>query len=107
MNRYHYINWIYDYFKKDWDKTTPEIEVKKNIEKWLMYEFHSFGGGGELVEWLDESGKTCLKRYTLKQAAEDRVFRHIFIHGVKYYEDDKYFRDWIGKKKSKKLLKLK
>lgn len=106
MNRYYYINNIYNYFKKDWSKETPEKEVKKSIEEWLMYEYHGFGGGGEPVEWLDTvSGKTIIRRYTLPEAGE-RVVRHILCHGVQYYDTNDWFLKWIKKKKNRELLKL-
>jgi len=111
MNRFFYINEIYKSFR--WSKKlltkTAEKEVKKEIEKWLMYEYETMDGGKPQKVECQEGGVylgTYEYTFTLADAAE-RVLRHLKIYGKTYYAKYDFVKKWVKKKKNRKLLKLK
>ena len=112
MNRFFYINEIYKSFR--WSKKiltkTAEKEVKKEIEKWLMYEYETMDGGipKKVDDWDWSRGLylgSHVETFTLADAA-NRVLKHLKVNGKHYYANDEFVKKWAKKKKNKKLLKL-
>ena len=125
MNRYYYINEIYNSIlewrlegrkKKPTRKLVEDDffnnnkDLKNKIESWVIYEYY-MGTDGLMDEepqppYMDKHGHIHYWKYTLKLAAEE-VKSNIRIYGENFYDGEVHFKQWIGKKKNKKLLKLK
>ena len=124
MNRYYYINKIYNSILKrrlegrkkiptrklvEDDFNEKHKDLKKHIEEWLMFEYYTSGGGKpqEIEDWRGGVYLGTYKyTYTLADAA-NIVLINIEVCGEDYYEKKDSVEKWFKKKENKKLLKLK